>query len=51
MTGKDWLNSVWPYAYIISIIVGLSINWMYERTKEDKAESKQRHPSNRFRNK
>jgi fucose permease len=45
MTGQDWINSVWPYVYIIGITVALSINWMWNRVDEDREEAKDRHPS------
>ena len=47
MTITDWINSPWPYAYFVGITVALSINWMRDRTLEDRAEAKERHPSNR----
>ena len=46
MNNHDWLNSVWPYTYILAITVGLSLNWMWNRVNEDRAEAKDRHPSN-----
>ena len=51
MTGKDWINSVWPYAIIIGAITGLSINWMWDQTCQQRKDAKVRHPSNRFHHK
>jgi hypothetical protein len=47
MTTHDWLDSVWPYLYIIGITTTLSLNWMWNEHQEQKADAKKRHPATR----